>query len=136
MAARELLDLTGVLDLIEQRTGTRPQRATVRVYQQRAQMPAPSEPGRWVRTDIEDWIRQRRGRTDTEHSQAALAALTEARDRLDHPTCVDQVRAARAAGASWAQIGAALDMTKQGAWNRFHAGIDLPQLKRANSTPT
>lgn len=130
MASRELLDLTGVLDLIEQLTGTRPQRSTVRVYQRRAQMPAPAEPGRWVRADIEDWIRRRRGRTDTEHSQAALAALANSRGRPDASARVDQVRAARTAGASWTQVGDALGMTKQGAWSRFHAGTENPAAPR------
>lgn len=32
---------------------------------------------------------------------------------------VDLVVAARKAGASWSMIGAALDMTKQAAWERY-----------------
>jgi len=51
---------------------------------------------------------------------SALRVLTESEHELDRIRRV-QVIAARAAGASWQQIGDALGVTRQSAWESFTA---------------
>ena len=118
--------MSGVLDLLEHQTGTRPQRSTLRGYLHRGQMPAQVQPGLWARPDIVAWIRTRRGRAAATRTDTALAALAKAqRDIVSggrDVTIRSLVQAARATGASWTQIGNALGMTKQGAWERHRRG--------------
>ena len=77
----------------------------------RAQPPAapPGDPAR-----VAPWEQQ----TSLDEILAALprvaAAGQQAQQYLAH-----WVRQARSLGATWAQIGAALDMTRQSAWERF-----------------
>jgi hypothetical protein len=48
-----------------------------------------------------------------------LTELTKTTDRLLEKLRADGVAAARAQGASWEQIGKALGVSRQAAWNRF-----------------
>lgn len=54
-----------------------------------------------------------------------LAAVDGLRGAADRATRL-LVRSARAEGASWSQIGAALRMTKQAAWERFCSDVNEP----------
>jgi hypothetical protein len=49
----------------------------------------------------------------------AMIDLSLERHRLDHELDV-AVHRARRAGLSWEEIGQALDMTRQAAWERWH----------------
>lgn len=50
---------------------------------------------------------------------ATLAALSEAAQSLEHGAKPAAVERARAAGASWADVGAALHTTRQAAQQRY-----------------
>jgi uncharacterized NAD(P)/FAD-binding protein YdhS len=66
---------------------------------------------------------------------AALRVLTESEHELDRIRR-EQVIAARSAGASWQQIGDALGVTRQSAWESFTASARdaLASNVDANST--
>jgi hypothetical protein len=74
-----------------------------------------------------------RGRAgDAVHARRILAArkrVAEAEQGLR-----DAVQAARDAGDSWAAIGAALDTTRQAAFQRFGKSSDHPRSARSRSS--
>ena len=63
----------------------------------------------------------------------ALRELTHGEAELDRLR-VERVRAARAAGASWEQVGEALGVTRQSAWEQFTVRLrkDLAASVEAN----
>ena len=56
----------------------------------------------------------------TESLEAALANVARARAQVEE-SLLGWVRRARTLGATWAQIGDALGITRQSAWERFAA---------------
>lgn len=49
---------------------------------------------------------------------ARLATVVQVRDHLDELEA-ESVAEARAAGATWSEVGATIGTTRQGAWNRW-----------------
>ena len=71
-----LIDLDRVLDLHQEHIGTRPQRATIRSYHSRGQMPRQVTPGQWNEADILMWIATRRSRMPPDRQAAICGRLT------------------------------------------------------------
>jgi hypothetical protein len=118
------LDVRGVADLQEELTGRRPKGATIRSYHSRGLMPSQIEPGRWAEFEIHDWLLRRRVRPST-------AAAAEICDRLAEIATADPYRRdwadvdqlvhqAREINVAWSTIGAALHVSGQAIWARYH----------------
>lgn len=78
-----------------------------------------------VRDDDEDsWSSFRVAETSLDvHESLELLALGEVVSRKAHDSRLVGIRAALRGGASWEQIGAALDVSPGEAWDAFHDAI-------------
>lgn len=128
---QRLITTTEVADLVEKLTGRRPLASSLRAAATDGTMPAPvvSRPGvasLWDADAIEAWL-LRRNPDAVRKIQARIArAVDKSESALRR-----EVAAARAAGLTWAQIGAAIPslrgghLSKQGAQMRFK-DLDAP----------
>jgi hypothetical protein len=118
------LDVRGVADLQEELTGRRPKGATIRSYHSRGLMPSQIEPGHWAELEIRDWLLRRRVRPSTNAAAEICDRLAEIAtadpDRRDWADVDQLVHQAREINVAWSTIGAALHVSGQAIWARYH----------------